>query len=276
MCANPENMTLYNQFRECPKEAQKAILAGRLKGKTDINPMWRLKKLTETFGPCGIGWVISIRRMWIERGAEKHFRNDKGEIISTNTECTANVEIGLKYKYNGEWSEEIPGIGGAMFVELETRGFNTEDEAYKKAHTDAISVACKALGIAADIYYANDPDSKYETQSTPAAQRQSAKQTAPEAPKTTAPQPPTAPLPFPEVAPLDKPKNNVPLPGLSTTPTMSREEAAKITVMGVTLTELYKTNKAGFMAVLNECPDPKTKEAARVIYEWVKEFSKNN
>jgi hypothetical protein len=262
MCANPENMTLYNQFRECPKEAQKPIAAGRLKGKTDINPMWRLKKLTEAFGPCGIGWVISIHRMWIERGAEKQMRNDKGDSIAFNTECTANVEIGLKYKYNGEWSEEVPGIGGAMFVELENRGFNTEDEAYKKAYTDAISVACKALGIAADIYFANDPDSKYETQYTTPPQCK-----APE--KAAEPQ-----LPFPEVAPAPAKPSTVPLPGLTPAPQISREEAAKVTVMGVTLTELYKTNRTGFMAVLNECPDPHTKEAARVIYEWVKEFSK--
>lgn len=264
MCANPENMTLYNQFRECPKEAQKAISAGRLKGMTDINPMWRLKKLTEAFGPCGVGWVISIRRTWIERGAEKQFRNDKGEIIATNAECTANVEIGLKYKYNGEWSEEIPGIGGAMFVALENRGFNTEDEAYKKAYTDAISVACKALGIAADIYFANDPDSKYDTQNLNKEQPKKQKPTEPAEPQ----------LPFPEVEPQPKPQSNVSLPGLAPTPRMSREDAAKVTVMGVTLTELYKTNRAGFMSVLNECLDPHTKEAARVIYEWVQEFSK--
>ena len=30
--------------------------------------------------------------------------------------------------------------------------------------TDAISVACKALGIAADVYFDRDPDSKYPTQ----------------------------------------------------------------------------------------------------------------
>jgi hypothetical protein len=83
-------------------------------------------------------------------------------------------------------------------------------------------------------------------------------------------------LPFPDVPPAPAKPSSVSLPGLAPTPQMSREDAAKVTVMGVTLTELYKTNKAGFMAVLNECPDPHTKEAARVIYEWVKEFSKNN
>ena len=42
-----ENLKVYNAVRECPQEALKPISAGRLKGKSDINPMWRIKKLTE-------------------------------------------------------------------------------------------------------------------------------------------------------------------------------------------------------------------------------------
>ena len=45
-----ENLKIYNAVRECPKEALKPISAGRLKGKSDINPMWRIKKLTELVG----------------------------------------------------------------------------------------------------------------------------------------------------------------------------------------------------------------------------------
>lgn len=57
-----DNMRIYNAVREVPKEAQKPITAGRLKGMTDINPMWRIKKLTELFGPCGVGWCYSEPR----------------------------------------------------------------------------------------------------------------------------------------------------------------------------------------------------------------------
>ena len=257
MCANPENMKLYNFFRECPEAAQKPITAGRLKGKTDINPMWRLKKLTEVFGPCGFGWTVRIVRTWLEDGAEKVRMNDRGEILERNRERTANVEIALKVKHNGEWSEEIAGIGGAMFLELENRGFNTEDEAYKKAYTDAISVACKALGIAADIYFAKDPDSKYQTED----------QTPPQTP------PQIQPLPFPEAEKARPQTPPIPNPASFAKPTMTREEAAKVMVQGVTLTELYKTNKSAFMAVLNETKDPRTFEAAKIIYNWVREAS---
>lgn len=137
-----DNMELYNAMREVPKEAMKTIGAGRLKGMSDINPMWRLKKLTEVFGPCGFGWRIEIVKMWLEPGAS-------GVVA-------AFVQIALYVKVGDEWSAAIPGIGGSSFVAQEKNGMYTSDEAYKMAYTDAISVACKSLGMAADVYYAND------------------------------------------------------------------------------------------------------------------------
>ena len=49
------NMRLYERLRSVPSEAKKPIEEGRLKGSTNINTMWRLKHLTEVFGPCGFG-----------------------------------------------------------------------------------------------------------------------------------------------------------------------------------------------------------------------------
>lgn len=99
------------------------------------------------FGPCGIGWKYIIKNKWIE--------------TSTNDIKTANVEIDLFVKHDNVWSEAIPGIGGSMFVSLEKAGLYTSDECYKMALTDAISVACKSLGIGADVYWSADA-SKYD------------------------------------------------------------------------------------------------------------------
>lgn len=142
-----ENLAIYNKVRSVPKEAQKTIQAGRLKGMTDINPMWRIKTITEQFGVCGIGWYSEIVRTWIDDGA--------------NEEKTANVEIKLYVKIDGEWSKGIVGIGGSSLISKEKNGLYTDDECYKKAYTDAISVACKALGIGADVYWEKDK-TKYE------------------------------------------------------------------------------------------------------------------
>ena len=137
-----ENLELYDKIREVPVEAQKSIGGGRLKGMTDINPMWRIKTLTENFGICGIGWKTVIVDKWI----------DKGE----KSESVANVRIHLFVKIDGEWSEAIEGIGGSMFVAQEKFGAFTSDEAFKMAYTDAISVACKMLGMGADVYWSKD------------------------------------------------------------------------------------------------------------------------
>lgn len=137
-----ENLEIYERVRQVPTSAQREIQAGRLKGKTDINPMWRIKALTEQFGPCGIGWKYTITDKRLENGA--------------NNEVSAFVDIDLYIKVDGKWSDAIPGTGGSAFVASERNGLYTSDECYKMALTDAISVACKALGFGADVYWAKD------------------------------------------------------------------------------------------------------------------------
>jgi len=144
-----DNLTIYNATRKPPQNALKTIKGGRLSGYTDINPMWRIKALTEQFGPCGIGWKYVITKQWLEEGA--------------NGEIAAFTNIDLYIKWNGEWSEAIPGTGGSAFVTKERSGLYTSDECFKMALTDAISVACKSLGMAADIYWESDR-TKYDTQ----------------------------------------------------------------------------------------------------------------
>lgn len=142
-----ENLAIYNAVRSVPDSAKRQIGAGRLKGKTDINPMWRLKTLTEQFGPCGIGWKYVITDKRLEQGA--------------NGEMSAFLDIDLFVKVDGAWSEAIPGTGGSAFVAREKSGLYTSDECFKMALTDAISVACKALGFGADVYWEADR-SKYD------------------------------------------------------------------------------------------------------------------
>lgn len=140
-----ENLKIYNAVRAVPKEAQKQIGGGRLKGMTDINPMWRIKVLTEQFGICGIGWKYEILDQWFEKTEQVN-----------GGELTAHVKINLYVKVDGQWSDAIPGLGGSMLAVKEKNGLYVDDECYKKALTDAISVACKALGVGADIYWDKD------------------------------------------------------------------------------------------------------------------------
>lgn len=162
--AKKENLTIYEAFRKVPDEAKKEIKGGKLKGFTDINPMWRIKALTERFGPAGIGWYIDNVEKWVENGI---------------VDKVCFVKINLYIKVDGEWSKPIVGVGGSR-LESYVNGkngaegyYDLNDEAYKMAYTDAISIACKALGMAADIYYQKDMKSsenrtKYDMDYTPA------------------------------------------------------------------------------------------------------------
>ena len=132
-----ENLTIYNALKQPPKEALKRIEGGRLSGKTDINPQWRYKAMTEQFGICGIGWRYEIVRVFSETG-------DEGQVF-------AFAEVNLFIKQD-EWSYPIPGYGGSMLVEKEKAGLHANDEGYKMAITDALSTSMKMLGVAADVY----------------------------------------------------------------------------------------------------------------------------
>ena len=135
---------ILEQGWEVPQEATKRISGGRMNGKTDISPMWRIRRLTEIFGPCGIGWWYVIRSQRLEDGPEG--------------EKKAFVDIDLYYRWGSEISQPIPGVGGNTYVER--GGKYCSDECYKMALTDAISVAAKALGIGGSIYM-GEGDSKY-------------------------------------------------------------------------------------------------------------------
>lgn len=164
-----ENMRFYEEARHVPQEAQKAFNNGSFSG-TDINPMWRIKKMTELFGPCGIGWYYEI----ISERAEEH-----------HDMTMAIVDINLYIKVDGEWSKPIFGTGGNTLVKTTKSGQRASDEGYKMALTDALSVACKALGVGADIYFGADK-TKYTRYAVDSSDAQDEPAT-PEPPKMATP-----------------------------------------------------------------------------------------
>jgi ribosomal protein L34E len=74
-----------------------------------------------------------------------------GEVV-----LSFSLDLHVFYKDTNEWSKPIHGVGGSKLVVKERSGLYTDDEAEKKAYTDAISVACKALGMGANVYWSAD------------------------------------------------------------------------------------------------------------------------
>lgn len=139
-----------------PTTALKQIKGGRLSGMTDINPQWRYQVMTETFGPIGIGWKYTIDKLWTEQG--------------TGEDKMAFALVSLRVRNGETWAEPIPGIGGSAMVARESGGPRSNDECYKMAVTDALSVAMKQLGVAADIYAGLWDGSKYRDSDDPPPQ----------------------------------------------------------------------------------------------------------
>ena len=157
-----DNLSTWQKFSQPPKSALKVIGPGsRISGKSDINPQWRMQAMTEVFGPCGDGWKYEIVRFW----------TDPGESNSVMVFCQVNVFYRLA---SGEWSAAIPGVGGNALIANEKKGLRGNDEGYKMALTDALGVAFKALGVAAEVYLGNFDGSKYTNQdhNEPAPQKE--------------------------------------------------------------------------------------------------------
>lgn len=142
-----ETLSLWNKVSRPPANVLKQIKGGRLNGKSNIAPQWRYQVLTEQFGPCGIGWKFTIDKLWTE--------------TASGDEVFAFALVSLYIKVDGAWSEPIPGIGGHLMIVKETKGLHNNDECFKMATTDAIGVAAKMLGVAADVYMGDWDGSKY-------------------------------------------------------------------------------------------------------------------
>lgn len=153
---NVSNLRYYAYSAEPPKEATRGFNNTKGFSGTDINGMWRIRVLTEMFGPAGLGWYTEESYTVDDRYGEHQ------EVIF----CDLNLFV--RDPETGEWSMPITGQGGNLMWSWKWRNPETKDEkvwlpnddAYKMSWTDAFGSACKKLGIGAKIYWSADR-SKY-------------------------------------------------------------------------------------------------------------------
>lgn len=111
---------------------------------TAIRPMYTWGKLTQYFGPFGIGWGCNEPSFQIVNGAE-------GEVL---VYCTISA-------WYGKQENILWGVGGDKIVSKNKYGLSSDDEAFKKAFTDALGNAFKFIGCSADVHMGLFEDSKY-------------------------------------------------------------------------------------------------------------------
>ena len=140
------NLDIWNDLAVTdPRHTKEFSRAGGFKGKS-IKPIYVIRKVTEQFGPCGVGWGINTPAYQIVNGPD-------GEIA-----VYCNVTI-----WHGTRENVVPGVGGDFIVKKNKYGLFADDEAFKKAFTDAVGNALKFLGMSADVYMGLHDDDKYVT-----------------------------------------------------------------------------------------------------------------
>jgi hypothetical protein len=128
-----------------PAHTQKFTRPGGFKG-TAVKPMWANKQMTELFGPCGVGWGTS---------------EPKFQLVTADEEILVYCTVGMWYFDNGLKEGLVYGIGGDKVLLKTQQGLRSDDEAFKKSYTDALSNAMKFIGVAADVHMGLFDDNKY-------------------------------------------------------------------------------------------------------------------
>jgi len=168
MAFNPNNPNLRLWFDlEATDPAYTKPITGKAFKGTALNGEYVMKRLTEAFGPVGLGWG------YVPTFEDVHFPSGK----SLNF-CT----LAFWYYPNGckgiVCSEDFPlktigaraeftQVGGTELAGNRKSGDSyADDEARKKSITDALLKAASHIGIGADIHLGMFDDSKYVTERT--------------------------------------------------------------------------------------------------------------
>lgn len=148
----PGNMRFWEALsRTDPAHTKQFKRAGGFSG-TALKPIWVEQRLTEVFGPAGIGW-----------GTDKpEYQIIQGENREVLVYCTVRG-------WHGNPGNSVYGVGGDKVVSYikaseqynRPERWENDDEAFKKAFTDATMNAFKHVGIGADIHMGLFDDSKY-------------------------------------------------------------------------------------------------------------------
>lgn len=153
----PDNLALWNAFEKTDPAHTREFTRGGFTG-TAVDPMYIVKRLTEKFGPCGVGWRLDVLSEQVYDG-EPLF-DQQGNVVGFSKVHTVLGE--LLYKYNGEWVKTSPQFGQTILAGQRNNGrFFTDEEAPKKSVTDCLSKCASFLGVSADIYLHTFDGNKY-------------------------------------------------------------------------------------------------------------------
>lgn len=146
------HLGMWNELEKTdPKYTKQFSRSGGFKG-TAINGTYITKRLTEKFGPNGVGWRFVLEDEQIH----------EGHTLKSGDKARVHVVRGhIEYLYEGEWAKTSPQFGQTMLVDDNKYGTFTDEEAPKKSITDCVSKCAVLLGVGADVHLGLFDDSKY-------------------------------------------------------------------------------------------------------------------
>ena len=141
-----DNKALWQRVCVTDPKAVKAITGKQYSGNSP-KPYWIIERLTDEFGPCGIGWGFNILNERIERFSD--------------TDTLHIAVVRLWYLLDGKRGE-LEQIGQTKASYTTSKGsFLLDEDAPKKSVTDALIKCASYLGFAGDIFSGRWDDSKY-------------------------------------------------------------------------------------------------------------------
>lgn len=140
-----DNLALWRSVEKTHPDYVKPITGKQYQG-TSPSPHWLRMRLTETFGPAGIGWGTKVLRQ---------------DFIQSGDKMAHYLTLQLWYVQGGVRGE-VEAIGGTEIAGTRQSGKAFIDEdGPKKSMTDAFVKAAAELGFCADIFLGRWDDSKY-------------------------------------------------------------------------------------------------------------------
>jgi len=148
------NLAIWNVLSKTDPAHTKQFKRGGGFSGTAIKPIWIVKMLTEQFGPCGKGWGMDKPEYQLVPG-------DNRELLVFCTVSGWYVEDGEKCRVFGVGGDKVITYIKANEQYKRPERWENDDEAFKKAFTDAVNNAFKFVGVGADVHMGMFDDSKY-------------------------------------------------------------------------------------------------------------------
>ena len=136
-----KNMEIWNVLNKTNPNFTKPLPGYGGKKLTTIDPMYQIQMMTEIFGPVGKGWKYNV-----------DYKYQDGLVFA---------EVCVQYYQDHKWYEYGPVCS---VQNLSKKNGGLDDEAPKKAMTDAMTKAFSHLGMSADVFLGKFDDSKYVEQ----------------------------------------------------------------------------------------------------------------